>query len=168
MAPVEPSEPNHPDATVRLLDCGAGRRLEQLGPYLIDRPAPASAAREPADPERWRHADARYERSRGGGGRWLGAGVPAGGWLVPFEGLTFELRLTDTGQVGLFPEQVQMWRWLRRDPRRAAADHAPQPLRLHRRHDARGGRRRGVGRPPRRVPKRRRLGPAQRGAVGAR
>jgi 23S rRNA (cytosine1962-C5)-methyltransferase len=35
-------------------------------------------------------------------------------WQVRVEGLTFELRLTETGQVGLFLEQAPMWRWLRR------------------------------------------------------
>lgn len=108
-----------PAAVPRLIDCGDGRRLEQFGRYLLDRPAPAAEGIEPAEPALWTSVDARYERSGREPGVWRGPRLPAGPWTVQFEGLTLELRLTETGQVGLFLEQVPLWRWIRRQVRSA-------------------------------------------------
>ena len=61
--------------------------------------------------------DFRYERESGdASGRWLrGDGSPLdepANWNVAAGKLSFELRLTDSGQVGLFPEQADNWRWI--------------------------------------------------------
>ncbi len=47
----------------QLLDFGGGRRLEQFGPLRLDRPCPAAESLEPAEPELWQTALARYERT---------------------------------------------------------------------------------------------------------
>jgi 23S rRNA (cytosine1962-C5)-methyltransferase len=101
-------------ASARLLDCGDGRRLDRFGPLILDRPAPSAAHLTRVDPGAWAAADARYERPATGPGAWAGAAAGTEPWQVRVEGLTFELRLSETGQVGLFLEQVPMWRWLRR------------------------------------------------------
>ena len=112
--------PPHPaNAIAALVDCGDGRRLDRFGPYLLDRPAPAVERLVPGDRSSWQAAAARYERGQAGRGAWLGSSVPTGPWAVKVEGLTFELRLTETGQVGVFIEQVPMWRWLRKGIRDA-------------------------------------------------
>lgn len=98
------------DPPVLLLDCGDGRRLDRFGGVVLDRPAPAVEGETPLDPPAWRRAVARYER----GGGWYGRSVPEEPWIVGVEGLRLELRLTDTGQVGLFPEHVPLWRWVAR------------------------------------------------------
>jgi len=98
----------------RLLDSGDGRRLDRFGPLVLDRPAPSAAEPPRADPGAWAAADARYDRAGPGSGAWTGDAASTEPWQVRVEGLTFELRLTETGQVGLFLEQVPMWRWLRR------------------------------------------------------
>lgn len=128
IAPPSPGAARSVPAVPRLIDCGGGRRLEQFGPYLLDRPAPAAEGIEPAQPGLWREADGRYERSGRGAGTWLGPRLPAGPWTVRLEGLTLELRLTETGQVGLFLEQVPLWRWIRRQVR--AAGHPLEILNL--------------------------------------
>ena len=91
-----------------LIDAGDGRRLERLGSRVVDRPAP-SVAETPrrAGPESWRAADLRFDRERG----WTGA--DQGPWRIAIDGVTLELRPTATGQVGLFPEHVLAWPWLR-------------------------------------------------------
>ena len=45
-------------------------------------------------------------------GHWTGpdTGDP---WQIGMDGLTVELRQTEAGQVGLFPEQQRAWAWLR-------------------------------------------------------
>jgi 23S rRNA (cytosine1962-C5)-methyltransferase len=112
----------------KLLDCGAGRRLDRFGALVLDRPAPSAAQAVPADPGAWAAADARYDRPGRGPGTWSGAAAATGPWPVKLEGLAFELRLGETGRVGLFPEQVPMWRWLRR--RLADAGRPPAVLNL--------------------------------------
>lgn len=90
-----------------LLDVGDGARLERFGDRVVDRPHPAILGAR-SDPTAWKEADLVYDRGRG----WRGpdAGSP---WQVRVDGLTLELRPTDAGQVGLFPEQAPSWRWLR-------------------------------------------------------
>src|SRR5262249_20570634 len=91
-----------------LLDAGAGRRLERFGDRVVDRPAPGSFG-ERGDPGAWRAADLRYDRDRG----WSGPAADAGPWDVEIEpGVTLELRPTEAGQLGLFPEHLAMLPWL--------------------------------------------------------
>jgi 23S rRNA (cytosine1962-C5)-methyltransferase len=95
-------------AGYELLDFGDGARLERFGTRTVDRPHPgALGARR--DPEAWDSADLRFERDRG----WTGRAAAGGPWSVEIEGLIFELRATDAGQVGLFPEHLAMVPWLR-------------------------------------------------------
>jgi 23S rRNA (cytosine1962-C5)-methyltransferase len=92
-----------------LLDVGDGRRLEQFGELVVDRPAPM--AEEPVrDPTAWARADLVFRRYLG----WtaIGESEPAP-WVVDEGDLRFELRPTDTGQVGLFPEQGPNRAWVR-------------------------------------------------------
>jgi len=98
-----------------LLDVGAGGRLERFGDRILDRPAPG--ALDPrGDPGAWRSADLWFDRDRG----WSGPAADLGAWDVEVgAGLTLELRPTDAGQVGLFPEHLAMLPWLAR--RRAGA-----------------------------------------------
>jgi 23S rRNA (cytosine1962-C5)-methyltransferase len=95
------------DQDVELLDAGDGRRLDRFGPRVVNRPAPSAPwpARLPtAD---WSAADLRFERGSG----WAGSKVAP--WTVKIDGLTVELRPTEAGQVGLFPEHAAFWEWLR-------------------------------------------------------
>ena len=98
----------------RLLDIGDMRRLERFGTRVVDRPALAEGGFPTRDPGVWATTDARFERDDGtGGGRWIcvdpSIETP---WPVTIEGLTFEVRLSPSGQVGCFPEQTATWAWL--------------------------------------------------------
>ena len=90
-----------------LLDVGDGMRLERFGSRIVVRPHPGAEGPR-GDPDAWRSATLKYESGRG----WSGpdTGDP---WQIAMDGLTIELRQTETGQVGLFPEQQQSWAWLR-------------------------------------------------------
>jgi len=91
-----------------LLDAGDGRRLERFGARVVDRPAPV--APEPCRrPDAWDEADLQFERERG----WESRGAAPEPWTVETEGLTLELRPTEAGQVGWFPEHAALWPWLR-------------------------------------------------------
>jgi 23S rRNA (cytosine1962-C5)-methyltransferase len=106
-----------------LLDFGAGRKLERFGDYILDRPSPAAAGQAQARPDLWSEAHARFEldaelRSGPRRGHWTGASLAP--WTIHCAGLQFELKLTDFGHVGLFPEQMTCWDWIREqiDPAR--------------------------------------------------
>ena len=91
-----------------LLDAGDGRRLERFGELVVDRPAPM--AEDPLrDPLAWNRADLRFRRYVG----WdsVGDDEPAP-WPMRDGDLTFELRPTETGQVGWFPEQAPNRAWI--------------------------------------------------------
>jgi 23S rRNA (cytosine1962-C5)-methyltransferase len=118
-------------AGYELLDFGDGARLERFGARTVDRPHPgALGARR--DPQAWDAADLRFERDRG----WTGRAAAGGPWPVEVEGLTLDLRATDAGQVGLFPEHLAMVPWLRDQveartaPSTAGADSSPAVLHL--------------------------------------
>ena len=90
-----------------LLDVGDERRLERFGDRVLDRPAPGAPWPTRLEPGDWAVADLRYDRDDG----WTGTSV--GPWSVTVDGVVLDLRPTDTGQVGLFPEQIGYWPWLR-------------------------------------------------------
>ena len=95
-------------ADYALLDVGGGARLERFGDRVTDRPHPgALGARR--EPEAWRAADLRFDRDRG----WTGAPPALAPWSIAIDDLTLELKATDAGQVGLFPEHAAMLPWLR-------------------------------------------------------
>ena len=114
-----------------LLDVGDGARLERFGDRVVDRPHPAALGTR-GDPGAWSAADLRFDRDRG----WTGPTADAGAWPIKIDGLTLELRPTDAGQVGLFPEHQGMLPWLRgaveshRSGSTEGADAKPPPV-LH-------------------------------------
>ncbi len=95
-----------------LLDFGDGRRLERFGSMVLDRPSPAAEGIAKSEPDLWQQADARFERGDGGEGRWEGReGLPER-WTVQHGRLMMELKRTEFGHLGLFPEQAANWDWL--------------------------------------------------------
>jgi 23S rRNA (cytosine1962-C5)-methyltransferase len=91
-----------------LLDAGGGRRLERFGDRVVDRPAPSvEGVPARAGGDGWAAADLRFDREAG----WIGANVDP--WQIRLDDITVELRPTSAGQVGLFPEHLLAWPWLR-------------------------------------------------------
>jgi len=109
----------------QLLDFGCGRRLEIFGGLRIDRPCPAAEEVQPATPEVWRDAVARFDRGKAEKGVWRLGAERIERWNVTCEAMTFELKLTEFGHLGLFPEQAENWEWLDRQVRMASG-----PLRV--------------------------------------
>jgi 23S rRNA (cytosine1962-C5)-methyltransferase len=103
-----------------LIDAGGGARLERFGEHVTDRPH-GGAYGERRAPERWEDADLRFDREGG----WSGPAASAArdGWTARIGGMDLELRPTEAGQVGCFPEHAAMLPWLREraELRRATA-----------------------------------------------
>ncbi|MBA2382546.1 MAG: class I SAM-dependent methyltransferase [Chloroflexi bacterium] len=94
------------DNAHELIDAGDERRLERYGDRVVDRPALSAPWPPRAASSDWAAAHLRFERGTG----WEGDLAP---WSIAVDGLTLELRPTDSGQLGFFPEQVAFWPWLR-------------------------------------------------------
>jgi 23S rRNA (cytosine1962-C5)-methyltransferase len=84
----------------RFLDCGTGRRLEELGGVVVSRPAPAAAGRPGLGDAAWAAASLRFER----GGGWEGDAPPD--WRCRFGDAVLALRPAAQGQIGVFPEHA--------------------------------------------------------------
>lgn len=93
-----------------LLDSGHGRKLERFGPVVLDRPC-GQAVWRPLHPERWGTATASFDRQ--GGLRWQGRERLPESWVIAAAGVRLRLAATDFGHLGVFPETLPLWAWLR-------------------------------------------------------
>jgi 23S rRNA (cytosine1962-C5)-methyltransferase len=96
----------------QLLDFGEGRRLEQVGPLRLDRPCPAAERLPRAQPELWSTADARFERTAAAEGRWIAGRELPERWTIACGPLQLELKRTEFGHLGFFPEHAANWDWI--------------------------------------------------------
>jgi len=104
-----------------LLDFGDGRKLERFGQVLLDRVSPVAIGAARAESV-WSSADLRLD-DRGE----VLDGKPIGdGWFVAIAGMSFKLRVTPFGHVGVFPEQVANWRWLQSLRRESGENELPR------------------------------------------
>lgn len=97
-----------------LVDFGEGRRLEQFGGVLVDRPHPAATGLRLSGAT-WaetslRYADGQWHASRPLPDPWMASVPLPGGRLTT--SLVLHLRPSPSGQVGLFLEHVEVSRWL--------------------------------------------------------
>ncbi len=110
---VLPEENNY-----ELLDSGEGMKLERFGDFTLARPDPEALWPKRLPAAQWKKADATYERT-GATGAWKAAKDLPKRWTLDFGGLSLELRPTSFKHVGLFPEQLSHWQWLRQQIRAA-------------------------------------------------
>jgi len=102
-----------------LVDYGSGRRLELLGGVFVDRPLLLPDLPPRRLPQAWDAVTATFTTSPGGRAEWRFTAPPPDPWLVriPLTGpgsatLALEVRPAPSGQVGVFLEQLDQWRWL--------------------------------------------------------
>lgn len=93
-------------SSYRLVDSGGGRKLEQVGPFLLDRQAPHAFWKTRLPPQVWNSAHGVHHRSEDGGGSWEWRKPVPGAWAIRFEGLSLEIRPTPFGHIGIFPEHA--------------------------------------------------------------
>lgn len=92
-----------------LIDTSAGERLERWGDVLLIRPDPQIIWDTHRESPLWQQANARYVRSKTGGGAWERyADVPAV-WKIQRNALTFRLKPMGFKHTGIFPEQAVNW-----------------------------------------------------------
>src|SRR5690606_7207187 len=117
------------DPGYELLDFGDGRKLERFAEFVVDRPCSAAQGmRQHTDI--WRDADARFtlsDEAKPGPvrGVWKLRRPWPRPWNVRFQELAFELKASDFGHLGVFPEQADNWRWIAQAIRTTTIEAAP-------------------------------------------
>ena len=96
-----------------LLDCSGGERLERWGNVVLIRPDPQVIWNTPKDHPFWHKADARYIRSKEGGGHWECRRKLPEAWNIGYKDLEFKISPTGFKHTGLFPEQAVNWDMMR-------------------------------------------------------
>jgi 23S rRNA (cytosine1962-C5)-methyltransferase len=98
-----------------LLDSGHGRKLERYGRYRIVRPEEQAiwTPRRPA--AEWDSADATFVGigDEEADGRWRYRKPIPETWPLAYDGIGFLGRFTAFRHVGVFPEQIAHWQWMR-------------------------------------------------------
>ena len=91
-----------------LLDCADGERLERWADFTLIRPDPQVIWKTKKEHPSWYTADARYERSSKGGGKWSKNSLPAL-WQISYRDLKLNVNLMNFKHTGVFPEQAANW-----------------------------------------------------------
>lgn len=94
----------------QLLDSGEGRKLEQIGPYIFDRPEPQCLWPK-GDAKKWAKAHAKFaaKDEESESGQWTFTTKPPAAWPLEYRGTQFLARLMNNRHVGFFPEQAAQW-----------------------------------------------------------
>ncbi|MGY8768402.1 MAG: class I SAM-dependent methyltransferase [Pirellulales bacterium] len=95
-----------------VLDFGQGRKLERVGAYLLDRMSPAAEQHQKSNPALWKQADAQYLRTSKQSGIWQPEKKLPEQWTIKHRKITFEIKPTQFGHLGIFPEQAENWDWI--------------------------------------------------------
>ena len=95
-----------------ILDMADGEKLERWGNVILIRPDPQIIWKEKTFSNKWKKINARYNRSKTGGGSWEYTNSLPKAWQVKYKNLTFNIKPMGFKHTGLFPEQAVNWDWM--------------------------------------------------------
>ncbi len=95
-----------------ILDMANGEKLERWGDVILARPDPQIIWKEKSFPNKWKNINARYNRSKEGGGSWKYEKKMPEAWQIKYKDLTFKIKPMGFKHTGLFPEQAINWDWM--------------------------------------------------------
>jgi 23S rRNA (cytosine1962-C5)-methyltransferase len=90
-----------------LLDSGDGKKLEQIGDYLIARPSSQAIWPPFLDSSMWAKADAIFSREEAKS--WIFKSKVPNRWVIEIGDLQFIVSPTDFGHLGVFPEHLSFF-----------------------------------------------------------
>ncbi len=122
---MEPKQMNlitEQSSDYELLDSGEGEKLERYGDFLISRPDPQALWKKSLGESEWKKADAYFSRadeksglpfrSRQAKDGWRkNENVPEK-WEIELAELKFIIKLSAFKHTGIFPEQLENWKWI--------------------------------------------------------
>ena len=97
----------------QILDSGNLQKLEKVGEYILIRPALNAFWKPSLSKTEWDKASGIYERNSSGGGKWHWEIKKPKEWTISYNSITFLIKPSDFGHLGIFPEQKDNWEWLR-------------------------------------------------------
>lgn len=92
-----------------LIDAADGQKLERWGSVILNRPDPQVIWKEKSNSKAWADADAKYHRSKSGGGEWEFSSDLPQSWQIKYKNLAFNVKPMGFKHTGLFPEQAVNW-----------------------------------------------------------
>ena len=95
-----------------ILDMANGEKLERWKNIILIRPDPQIIWKEKQFPNKWKKADAKYNRSSTGGGSWEYRNKLPNVWQINYKNLTFNIKPMGFKHTGIFPEQAVNWDWM--------------------------------------------------------
>ena len=95
-----------------ILDMADGEKLEKWGNIFLVRPDPQIIWKEKTFPNKWKKINARYNRSKTGGGSWEYTSNLPKAWQIKYNDLVFNIKPMGFKHTGLFPEQAVNWDWM--------------------------------------------------------
>ncbi len=97
----------------RLLDSGAGAKLERYGPYTFVRPEVQAIWSRALPADRWEAAHAIFvPTGEESGGRWQFNKAMPSSWSMQYKALKFQAQASQSRHMGVFPEQAPHWDWI--------------------------------------------------------
>ncbi|MDD6728024.1 MAG: class I SAM-dependent methyltransferase [Eubacteriales bacterium] len=105
-----------------LIDCTNGEKLERWTREILIRPDPQVIWKSEKKCKQWYMPDARYIRSKTGGGKWQTFNHIPAQWQVRYKDLTFNIKTMGFKHTGLFPEQAVNWDFTREVIRNSGRD----------------------------------------------
>ena len=96
-----------------LIDCSCGEKLERWTREILIRPDPQVIWKSEREHRLWYQPNARYVRSKTGGGNWQVFSRMPAAWQVRYKDLTFNIKTMGFKHTGLFPEQAVNWDYVR-------------------------------------------------------
>ena len=105
-----------------ILDMANGEKLERWENIILIRPDPQIIWKEKSYPEKWKNANAKYNRSNTGGGNWNFIKPLPKSWQIKYKDLTFNIKPMGFKHTGIFPEQAVNWDWMMSKIKNSARD----------------------------------------------
>ncbi len=90
-----------------LIDSGGGRKLEQIGALILDRPDP-QALWAKSEKQKWMLANAQFAWAESGEKWKINKGVPLD-WNIAYDNLELALSFGKFKHIGIFPEHEAQW-----------------------------------------------------------
>lgn len=95
-----------------IIDMANGEKLERWKDIILVRPDPQIIWKDKSFPKKWKMVNARYNRSKTGGGNWEYSNKLPDKWQIKYKELVFNIKPMGFKHTGLFPEQAVNWDWM--------------------------------------------------------